>query len=102
VIGLLGFVGIWALGRWRGWGERWLLLAGIWWALLVAVHLPSQGENPLARVVGGNFPAWLVFGLLAAGVLGYRELLRAVRRRQPAEPAPVAQTGTFREAELDR
>lgn len=102
MIGLLGFVGIWALARWRGWGERWLLLAGIWWALLIAVHLPSQVENPLARVVGGNFPAWLVFGLLAAGVLGYRQLLRAVRRRQLAEPAPVAQTGAFREAELDR
>jgi molybdopterin/thiamine biosynthesis adenylyltransferase len=59
-------------------------------------------ENPLARVVGGSFPAWLVLGLLAAVVLGYREFLRAVRRRQVPEAAPVAQSGTFREAELDR
>jgi molybdopterin/thiamine biosynthesis adenylyltransferase len=102
VIGLLGFIGLWGLGQWRGWGARWLVLAGIWWALLMAVHLPSQVENPLARVVGGTFPAWLVFGLLAVVVLGYRQVLRAVRRRQVEKPAPVAQTGTFREAELDR
>lgn len=102
MIGLLGFVAIWALGRWRGWGERWLLAAGGWWAIVIAAQLPSQGETPLARVVGGNFPAWLVLGLLAAVVLGYRQLLRAVRRRKVSEPAPVAQTGTFRPAELDR
>ena len=102
MIGLLGFVGLWALARWRGWGERWLVLAAIWWALLIAVHLPSQVENPLARAVGGTFPAWLVFGLLAMIVLGYRQVLRSVRRRQVEKPAPVAQTGTFREAELDR
>ena len=103
MIGLLGFVGLWALGRWRGWEEwRHLVVAGVWWVALIAVHLPSQVENPLARVVGGSFPAWLVLGLFAAVVLAYRQLLRAVRRRRVPEAAPVAQTGTFREAELDR
>jgi molybdopterin/thiamine biosynthesis adenylyltransferase len=103
MIGLLGFAGLWALARWRGWGEVWLLAAAVaWWALLMLVHLPSQVENPLARVVGGTFPAWLVFGLLAAVVLGYRQLLRAVRRRQVEEPVAAPATGTFREAELDR
>lgn len=103
MIGLLGFIGLWALARWRGWGERWLLLAAGWWAILMVVHLPFQVENPLARVVGGDLAGWTVFGLLAAVVLGYRELLRALRRRKAPEPAvPPPPPGTFREAELDR
>jgi molybdopterin/thiamine biosynthesis adenylyltransferase len=102
VIGLLGFVGIWALGHWRGWGERWLIAAACWWAFLMLIHLPMQAENPLARVVGGDFRAWLVFGLLAVVALGYRELLRAVKRRKGVEPEAVAVSGSFREAELDR
>jgi len=103
MIGLLGFVGLWALGRWRGWGDRWFVLAVGWWVILMVAHLPMQVENPLARLVGGDFGGWLVFGLLAAMGLGYRSLLRALRRRKAAEPmiqAPVA--GTFREAELER
>ena len=102
MIGLLGFVGLWALGRWRGWGARWLVLAAIWWAFLMVVHLPSQMEHPLARVVGGDFPAWIVFGLLAAVVLGYREVLRTLRRRKAPEPVATPPSGSFREAELDR
>jgi molybdopterin/thiamine biosynthesis adenylyltransferase len=102
LIGLLGFAGLWALGRWRGWGERWLLAAAAWWVLVIVAHLPIQVDNPLARLVGGDFRGWLVFGLLAALVLGYREVLRAVRRRNPVDLAPVAAPETFREAELDR
>ena len=101
MIGVLGFLGLWALGRWRGWGEWWLAAALVWWAVLMLVHLPMQVENPLARVVGGDFRAWTVFGLLAALALGYRELLRALRRRR-APDTPAAVSGTFREAELDR
>lgn len=102
MIGLLGFLGLWGLGLWRGWGRRWLVLAVVWWGLLIVAHLPSQVENPMAEVLGGSFPAWLVFGLLAALVLTYREGLRALRRRQVAAPAPVATPGSFREAELER
>ncbi|KAF0116311.1 MAG: UBA/THIF-type NAD/FAD binding protein [Rhodobacteraceae bacterium] len=102
MIGLLGFAALWALGRWRGWGSRWLLLATCWWALLMLVHLPVQVENPLARVVGGDFRGWTVFGLLAAVALGYREILRALRRQKAVEPMAAPATGTFREAELDR
>lgn len=101
MIGLLGFAGLWALGRWRGWGERWLLFAGIWWALLVLVHLPVLAGNPASRVLGGDFRAWLVFGLLGGLALAYREGLRALRRRKATEPEPSA-TPTFRETELER
>lgn len=102
MIGLLGFAGLWGLGRWRGWGELWLLAAAGWWSLLVVVHMPVAAENPLMRLVGGNFSAWLVFGLLAAVVLAYRGLLRALRRRQVSDPVQVTAPGTFRDAELDR
>ncbi|WP_128515223.1 HesA/MoeB/ThiF family protein [Tabrizicola thermarum] len=102
MIGLLGFAGLWALGRWRGWGAQWLWLAAGWWGLLMLVHLPMQVENPLSRVLGGDFRGWTVFGLLAAVALGYREVLRMVRRRKGTEPEAAPATGTFREAELDR
>jgi molybdopterin/thiamine biosynthesis adenylyltransferase len=102
MIGLLGFVGLWGFGRWRGWGRRWLIAAAGWWVLLIVAHLPMQTESPLARVVGGDFRAWLVFGLLAALVLTYREALGAVRRWKVDAPGPVAAQGGFRPAELER
>jgi molybdopterin/thiamine biosynthesis adenylyltransferase len=101
VIGLLGFAGLWALGRWRGWGGQWAWLAAGWWAVLMLAHLPQLAGNPLARLVGGDLRAWGAFGLLAAMALGYRAGLRALRRRRVV-PDPVATPGTFREAELDR
>lgn len=102
MIGLLGFAALWALGRWRGWGERWLLAGAFWWVLLMVAHLPMQVDNPLARVTGGDFEGWLVFGVLAALVLGYRQVLRLVRRRRKAEEPAPAPSGAFRPAELDR
>lgn len=101
MIGLLGFVGLWGLGRWRGWGEGWLWAALGWWGLLMAVHLPVAAGNPLARLVGGDLRAWAVFGVLGGVALAYRAGLGALRRRQV--PARVAATpGTFRPAELER
>lgn len=102
MIGLLGFVGLWALGRWRGWGSRWLVLAGGWWAILMLAHLPMLAEGPFARLVGGDFRGWAVFGLLAAVALAYRTGLRALRRQKAPEAAPLPKPGTFRPAELDR
>jgi molybdopterin/thiamine biosynthesis adenylyltransferase len=103
VIGLLGFLGLFVLGRWRGWGERWLALAAGWWAILMLAHLPVLSEGPFARLTGGDLRAWAAFGLLAAAVLGYRAALRALRRRKaPEAAAPAAAAGTFRPAELDR
>lgn len=102
MIGLLGFVGLWALGRWRGWGARWLVLAAIWWAFLMVAHLPMQAENPLAGVVGGDFEGWVVFGLLAGLVLIYRQGLRLVAGRRRVEAVAPPAPGAFRPAELDR
>jgi molybdopterin/thiamine biosynthesis adenylyltransferase len=102
VIGLLGFVGLWGLGRWRGWGERWLALAAGWWAILMLAHLPALAEGPFARLVGGDLRGWAVFGLLAAAALAYRTGLRALRRQKAPEVVPEPAQGTFRPAELDR
>lgn len=102
MIGLLGFVGLWTLGRRLGWGERWLLPALGWWALLMAVNLPYVAESPLSRFLGGDFRAWLVFGLLAAVALLYRQALRALRHLKVKPVVSTAQPGTFRAAELDR
>jgi molybdopterin/thiamine biosynthesis adenylyltransferase len=101
VIGLLGFAGLWALGRWRGWGDRWLPLAGIWLAFLIVAHLPIAPDSPVARFVGGAFEGWVVLGALAALALAYRAGLRALLRRKAEAPAPVV-SGAFRPAELDR
>jgi len=102
MIGLLGFVGLWALGRWRGWGQWWLVAAALWWALLMGLSLPYLSSLPIARLLGATFEGWLVFGLLAAVVLAYRFGLRLLHRRKPVEAPPPAPAATFREAELDR
>ena len=102
MIGLLGFVAIWGLGRWRGWGTRWITLAVGWWVILVLAHLPRLADGPFARITGGDFRAWVVFGLFVAVALGYRLALGALWRRKAAEPVVVAAPATFREAELDR
>jgi molybdopterin/thiamine biosynthesis adenylyltransferase len=101
VIGLLGFAGLWALGRWRGWGANWLVLAAGWWAVLMLAHLP-EGGSAYGRLLGGDFRGWAVFGVLSAAVLAYRQGLRALRRQKAPEPEPAADPGTFRPAELDR
>lgn len=101
MIGLLGFAGLWALGLWRRWGERWLIAAAGWWVMLMLAHLPALAGNPLARFVGGDLRAWSVFGLLAVLVLAYRAGFRALAARR-VPPAPVASTGSFSDAELDR
>jgi molybdopterin/thiamine biosynthesis adenylyltransferase len=102
MIGLLGFLGLWSLGRWRGWGDRWLTLAAIWLAFLVVAHLPVVPDSPVGRVVGGSFEGWVVLGLLAAVALAYRAGLRALQRRKAPEPVVAPKPDSFRPAELDR
>ena len=103
MIGLLGFVAIWGASRWFGWrrGALWPALA-LWWVVIMLSHLPVVADNPLRRVVGGDFAGWLVFGLLAGLVLAYRALFAGLRSRNagPVVAEPVA--GRFRPAELDR
>lgn len=103
MIGLLVFAAIWALAvwkqppRWQAWG-----LAGLWWLVILWAHAPWVGSDPLARLTGGEFRAWLVFGVILAGVGLYRVLFAAVKARARPVAVPVPPTGPFSQAELDR
>jgi molybdopterin/thiamine biosynthesis adenylyltransferase len=84
-------------------GPRWLLACGGLVGDPDGRASADPGGEPVRARGGGDFRGWTVFGLLAAVVLGYREVLRAVHGGgRPSEPAPATTSGTFREAELDR
>ncbi len=101
MIGLLGFAALWGIGRWRGWGAGWFTLAVGWWLVLMLAHLPVLAGGPFARITGGDFRGWGLFGLLVALVLAYRAGFRALQLQKVVAPV-VAPSGKFREAELDR
>ena len=101
MIGLLGFLAVWGVGRWRGWRET-VVWAGFlgWWVVIMVAHLPMVADNPIRRLVGGDFGGWLVFGLLVTAVSIYRLAFRALGRRKPEPVQAIA--GAFRAVELDR
>ena len=102
MIGLLGFVALWAARRWLRLPMA--LAAGLavfWWLLLVGVHAPWFGVAPVANLVGGSFLLWVTLGPVALAVLAYAALLRVLRARaRPAAPATLP--STFSPVELDR
>lgn len=105
MIGLLGFAAIWTLAVWKR-PPRWQpwALAGVWWLAILWAHAPWVGSPPLARLTGGDFRGWLVFGVILAVVGLYRLVLAAVkaRARPAAPPVAAAPKATFSAAELDR
>ncbi|MFN3822579.1 MAG: HesA/MoeB/ThiF family protein [Pseudorhodobacter sp.] len=106
MIGILGFLGLFGLSRWRpGIGAGGI--AVVWWALLVLVHSPLMGQpNPVSRITGGDFRAWLLLGLLVVPVLAYRYGLGVLRGRAAAAAKAKAATpvtaAAFSPVELDR
>jgi molybdopterin/thiamine biosynthesis adenylyltransferase len=101
MIGLLGFVAIFGVGRWPVWPARWVwLMAWGWLAVLLVSHAPYMPPQ-VGEIVGGDLRGWFVLGVLAAVALTYRAVLRRVRRRvNPV--AIVERSGTFSPVELDR
>ena len=101
MIGILGFVAVFAGGRWLGWAARWVwLLAWGWLLVLLLAHAPYMPPE-LGAFVGGEFRGWFVLGVLAALALAYRTGLRRLQGRV----APVvaeARPGAFSAVELDR
>ena len=103
MIGIVGFAALFGLNRF-GPPKLAVVLALIWWALLVMVQSPLFPQpNPVGTFMGGNFIGWLMLGILAVPVLGYRFGLRRLRRTIASKvTAPPAATGAFRPVELDR
>ncbi len=103
MIGILGFAALFGLNRF-GPPMLAVVLALIWWAVLVMVQSPLLPQpNTAGAILGGDFIGWLVLGILAVPVLGYRFGLRRLRRSIAARvTAPVATSGAFRPVELDR
>lgn len=85
---------------WRGWAIITLL-----WTVVVTALSIAPGSL-LARLAGGDARLWLLGGVLAALLLGYRVLLRYLHRKAKplpqtqAQPAPAS--GAISDAELDR
>jgi len=97
---LAGFAAIWIFGWVFALSFRLRLgLSVALWSLVV-LSLLVLPEGGLRQALGGDVRPWLVLGGIAALVLAYRMGLRALRAR--AVPVPPAQTGPFREAELNR
>ncbi len=70
------------------------------WAAAVLAHLALPEGSPLRQAIGGDWRAWGFWGLLAGGVLLYRQVLRRVRARA-AGPLQLAKAA-FSATELDR
>jgi len=103
MIGILGFAALFGLNRF-GPPKLAVVLALIWWALLVMLQSPLFPQpNPIGSFMGGNFVGWLMLGILAVPVLGYRFGLRHLRRTIAAKATVATNaSGAFRPVELDR
>ncbi|SEM76260.1 Molybdopterin or thiamine biosynthesis adenylyltransferase [Pseudorhodobacter antarcticus] len=103
MIGIIGFAALYFGARRLPAGTA-VGLAAIWWALLAFVQSPLIVQpNPVGGLLGGNLTGWLIVGMLAVPVVGYRLGLKALRRRVDATPPPPAPPRTgFAAVELER
>ncbi|MBN2741757.1 MAG: ThiF family adenylyltransferase, partial [Rhodobacteraceae bacterium] len=103
MLGLILLAAILGLGLFMRASARavWAMLGLVWLALIIA-HLPVQGLVPLGQTLGGSLAGWLGLGVVAALVLAYRTMLRAIRARAVDPSVAPAKSGSFSGAELDR
>jgi molybdopterin-synthase adenylyltransferase len=107
MIGLVGFAVIAGAG-WSGrLPRRWVLVGlAVWWALAVLTSAPLWMGGGRAALLGGDFVGWILLGVLAVLVMGYRLILLRVRSRiaLPATASAVlpVKGEAFAAAELDR
>lgn len=86
---------------------RMLMLALLYVAVLFVQFALPDG-HPLRESLGGSATQWLIFGVMVAAILGYRQVLTRVRARaravevQREGDAGPAQTGPFSDVELER
>ncbi len=80
-----------------------LVMIGLIYIAVVVAHLVLPETAEIRRATGGDVRPWLVLGGIAGLGYGYVALVGRLRARtSQANPAPTQETGTFREAELNR
>ena len=72
------------------------------WAATVLAHAILPAGHALPRALGGTLSAWLSLGIVVAGILLYRALLRLAHAKAAKGAEPPASQGVFSPAELDR
>jgi molybdopterin/thiamine biosynthesis adenylyltransferase len=81
--------------------ERLIAIAVLFGAVILLQLVLPEG-HPLREATGGSAALWALLAGFAALGLGYRELLRALRRKAGAEVPEPAAKGTFNDTELNR
>lgn len=97
-------VGLWVLGERLGATKsaRWAMIGGLYLAVLALLALLPDG-NPLQSMLGGRLTEWLLVGILAATVLGYRSILRLLKKQAVSNASPnAAASKKFQPEELER
>lgn len=79
---LLGCAGIWGVGWYAKTPRpaRWTMIGLLYVVVLVTTILFPEG-HPGRAIFGGSLGEWLVVGVFAAAIWGYREVLGKVRAR---------------------
>jgi len=102
VLGLAGV--LWGVGMAMGAprAQR-LIMIALLFAGVILAQLVLPEAHPLRQATGGSAALWLIFlGFVGLG-LGYRQILRALRRKANPEPTePKSRTDKFSDTELDR
>ena len=80
---------------------RWNMMAILIGAVILG-HLILPNGHPLRMATGGDARLWAIIFVLAVLIWGYRKLLGKLRARVAKNEAPVVQSGSFSETELDR
>lgn len=93
---------LWFLGRRMDVPQRarWLMLGLLYVAVLAILVILPVG-HPIQTALGGTLGEWLVVGVLAAVVYGYRRGLSWLRTRV-TEPTKSKPPGAFGDTELER
>ncbi len=80
---------------------RWNMMAILIGAVILG-HLILPNGHPLRMATGGDARLWAIIFVFALLIWGYRKLLGKLRMRVAKNEAPVVQSGSFSETELDR
>ena len=101
-------VGLLAAALWFGGGylgaprQVRLILLGLLFVAVMGIQVGFPDGHPMRMATGQSPAFWLIVAGFVGIFLGYRELLRRLRARVPAEDVPPARTGTFSDTELNR